>query len=385
MLHKMKNSTFSLILFSLCLSHTSYANTQNLNEVQQQLRQQQRTLVQQKKDYEALQKELKKQEQRISDSINQLRETNQALNAVNQELSDIQQAIQQQQQQLKTQHQQLEQQIDSLYRRGINTSILEKLLSKEAQENDRMLMYYRKFNQARTTLIKEIEDNQQTLQYQQQQARLKEYQLNELKTQQQNTQSSLQKSQQQRESTRQKLARTMNQTEARISALKKNEQQLRQAITQAETVQQEKRKQQPQTPTQPSKAGQGLGRAQKQYTMPTQGSIANRFNSIQMGELRWRGIVINSRLGASVNAISDGEVILANWLNGYGLIVVIDHGQGDMSLYGYNQSLGVREGQKVKRGQKIAEVGNSGGQQQASLYFEIRRRGQAVNPLDWVQ
>lgn len=104
-----------------------------------------------------------------------------------------------------------------------------------------------------------------------------------------------------------------------------------------------------------------------------------------MGELRWKGIVIESPAGATVKAIAPGRVVLADRLQGYGLIVVIDHGKGDMSLYGYNQSLLVKRGQLVQAGEKIAEVGNSGGQDQNALYFEIRRRGKAINPSPWLK
>lgn len=111
----------------------------------------------------------------------------------------------------------------------------------------------------------------------------------------------------------------------------------------------------------------------------------NSFGSTQMGELRWKGIVIAAGAGTPVKAIADGRVILANWLQGYGLMVIVKHGESDLSLYGYNQSVAVKEGQLVKAGQKIGEVGNSGGQSKSGLYFEIRRKGVAVNPLGWLR
>lgn len=85
-------------------------------------------------------------------------------------------------------------------------------------------------------------------------------------------------------------------------------------------------------------------------------------------------IVIGASEGSEVKAIADGRVILADWLQGYGLVVVVEHGKGDMSLYGYNQSALVSVGTQVRAGQPIALVGSSGGQGRPSLYFEIRRR-----------
>jgi septal ring factor EnvC (AmiA/AmiB activator) len=128
----------------------------------------------------------------------------------------------------------------------------------------------------------------------------------------------------------------------------------------------------------------GLGRPSGQNMWPVNGSLIHRFGEQLQGELRWKGIVISAREGSDVRAIADGRVILADWLQGYGLVVVIDHGKGDMSLYGYNQDALVSVGDQVRTGQAIAKVGNSGGQGQPSLYFEIRRQGQAVNPQPWL-
>ncbi|WP_235356512.1 peptidoglycan DD-metalloendopeptidase family protein [Avibacterium paragallinarum] len=104
-----------------------------------------------------------------------------------------------------------------------------------------------------------------------------------------------------------------------------------------------------------------------------------------MGELKWKGIVIKADSGKPVKAIANGRVILANWLQGYGLMIIIKHGDHDLSLYGYNQSISVKEGEFVSAGQKIAEVGATGGQANSGLYFEIRRKGIPVNPIGWLK
>lgn len=128
----------------------------------------------------------------------------------------------------------------------------------------------------------------------------------------------------------------------------------------------------------------GLGRPAGQAIWPVHGKVIHQFGEALQGELRWKGMVISATEGTEVKAISDGRVLLADWLQGYGLVVVIEHGKGDMSLYGYNQSALVSVGQQVRAGQPIALVGNSGGQQQPALYFEIRRQGRAVNPQPWL-
>ncbi len=124
----------------------------------------------------------------------------------------------------------------------------------------------------------------------------------------------------------------------------------------------------------------GLGAPRGQAFWPVRGPTLHRYGEQLQGELRWKGMVIGASEGTEVKAIADGRVILADWLQGYGLVVVVEHGKGDMSLYGYNQSALVSVGSQVRAGQPIALVGSSGGQGRPSLYFEIRRQGQAVNP-----
>ncbi|WP_233114249.1 peptidoglycan DD-metalloendopeptidase family protein, partial [Aggregatibacter actinomycetemcomitans] len=169
---------------------------------------------------------------------------------------------------------------------------------------------------------------------------------------------------------------------------KQQEQREREALAQKQRAE-ETKTHKPYKPTEQEKrllsSTSGLGAPQKQYGFPVAGKVVNRFGSTQMGELRWKGIVIAAGSGTPVKAIADGRVILANWLQGYGLMVIVKHGDSDLSLYGYNQSLAVKEGQLVKAGQKIGEVGSSGGQSKTALYFEIRRKGVAVNPVGWLR
>lgn len=128
----------------------------------------------------------------------------------------------------------------------------------------------------------------------------------------------------------------------------------------------------------------GLGRPAGQAIWPVRGPLLHRFGDSISGELRWKGMVIGAPEGTQVKAVADGRVLLADWLQGYGLVVVVEHGKGDMSLYGYNQSALVNVGDQVKAGQPVALVGNSGGQERPGLYFEIRRQGRTVNPQPWL-
>lgn len=129
----------------------------------------------------------------------------------------------------------------------------------------------------------------------------------------------------------------------------------------------------------------GLGRHAYQAIWPVRGLTLHRFGEPLQGELFWKGMVIETKEGSEVKAIADGRVLLADWLQGYGWVVVIDHGKSDMSVYGYNQNALVRVGTTVRTGQPIALVGTNDHQSSPALYFEIRHQGQVVNPLLWLR
>ena len=117
---------------------------------------------------------------------------------------------------------------------------------------------------------------------------------------------------------------------------------------------------------------------------PTRGSRLVAYGaSRKLGKLRWQGVLIAGKEGQEVHAISHGRVAFADWLRGYGLLLIIDHGDGYMSLYGHNQSLYREVGDWVEKGDAIAAVGNSGGTDRSALYFEIRKDGKPTDPVRW--
>jgi len=125
-----------------------------------------------------------------------------------------------------------------------------------------------------------------------------------------------------------------------------------------------------------------------QLPWPSPGQILVSFDTPrQPGTLRWSGVVIDSDPGQQVRAISGGQVIFAGWLRGFGLVAILEHGDGYMSLYGYNESLYADPGDWVEGGEVIGSVGTqatpSQGQRPGGLYFEIRHLGQALDPADW--
>ena len=117
---------------------------------------------------------------------------------------------------------------------------------------------------------------------------------------------------------------------------------------------------------------------------PVKGRVKRLFGkSRQAANIKWNGVLIPSAEGKEVKAISHGRVAYADWLRGYGMLVIIDHGDGYMTLYGYNQALYKETGDWVEEGEVIATVGRSGGQTDSGLYFEVRVKGQPSNPVKW--
>ncbi len=120
-------------------------------------------------------------------------------------------------------------------------------------------------------------------------------------------------------------------------------------------------------------------------TWPVAGNLLHDFGQPRAGaSLTWNGVVLSAPRGREVRTIYHGRVVFADWLAGLGMLVIIDHGEGYMSLYGYNESILTSTGDWVAPGDVIATVGDSGGQSEAGLYFEIRSGAEPVNPRGWV-
>ena len=138
-------------------------------------------------------------------------------------------------------------------------------------------------------------------------------------------------------------------------------------------------------PAPPAAARQILRTALKgALKWPVRGDIAERFGAPRKGgRLKAQGVTISASAGSEVRAISAGMVIFADWFRNLGLLIIVDHGAGYMSLYGHNEALAKKAGDMVAVGDVIARVGDTGGQEDSTLYFEIRENGAPVDPALW--
>ena len=130
----------------------------------------------------------------------------------------------------------------------------------------------------------------------------------------------------------------------------------------------------------------GFAAAKGTLPRPVRGKLRNSFGAKRSaGRLTWHGINFNARQGTAINAVYQGRVVFAEWLRGFGLMAIIDHGSGYMTLYGNADALLKQPGDWVESGEAVATAGNSGGQSRSGLYFEVRHKGQAQDPAAWLQ
>ena len=131
--------------------------------------------------------------------------------------------------------------------------------------------------------------------------------------------------------------------------------------------------------------GKSFQKLKGKLRLPTLGNLKHRYGSRREGDILWKGVFISAKAGQAVKAIASGEVVYADWLGGFGNLLIIDHGGGYLSLYGNNESLLRDVGSIVKAGDTVGTVGNTGGNRNSGLYFELRFKGKPFNPLKWVK
>ncbi len=127
-----------------------------------------------------------------------------------------------------------------------------------------------------------------------------------------------------------------------------------------------------------------FARLQGSLRLPTRGMVTNRFGSARQEGGTWKGLFIRANPGNEVKSIAGGRVVFADWMRGFGNLLIIDHGSSYLSVYGNNDALLKQVGDNVKGGDTVASVGNSGGNPESGLYFELRHQGRPLDPLKWV-
>jgi septal ring factor EnvC (AmiA/AmiB activator) len=133
-----------------------------------------------------------------------------------------------------------------------------------------------------------------------------------------------------------------------------------------------------------SGAGGAFAALRGKLRLPVGGTITGRFGGARPEGGTWKGLFIRAAEGTEVRAVAGGQVVFADWLRGFGNLLIIDHDDGFLSVYGFNQSLLRQPGEEARAGEVVATVGSSGGGEESGLYFELRHRGQVFDPMKWV-
>ena len=396
-----------LIIFFIGLINTHFVyadDNQQLQSLRRSIEEQEKRLAEQKKERTQLINDLKDQETEIAKLLTSIEKNSLTLKKLDSEIISLIKQIDDLKIKQQQQRNELAKQLESAFKLGKNTNFKLIFASEQSERNERLITYFRYINEARQQQINMLRETQ--VQLSEKKTALKKTQSTQktLNTKQKQEQLALEKNHQNRKKTINLLESSMQKNQQKLDELKNNEAKLQARIAQAEresrkiaeeearqakNIEEKQQKNTNYTLNANERAlmarVSGIGKPQHQFNWPVNGNIIHRFGEALQGELRWKGMVIDARDGTQVKAIADGRVILASWLQGYGFVVALEHGKGDMSLYGYNQRVLVEVGEKVRAQQPIAIVGSSGGQNTSGLYFEIRRDGKALDPSGWLK
>jgi murein hydrolase activator len=251
------------------------------------------------------------------------------------------------------------------------------LNQKDPAQAGRMFVYYSYFGRARATQIRSIEADLQKIAQLDGQLQAQDAKLAGLQQTQQAQVSALEQARSQR---MQVLASISAQTQTRAERLTR----LRRQQSDLESLLAQLRRATASLPQQ-ELGNSPFARLRGKLFRPVAGSIIEGYGEERAGGLRWQGDLFATQRNAPVHAVSQGRVVYADWLAGLGLLIIIDHGDGYMSLYGHNARLYESVGQHVAAGQTIAQAGDSGGGARPELYFEIRKEGKPVDPRLWLR
>lgn len=320
-------------------------------------------------------RELRDLEIKTADIAGALRKTQTKLASVDDAIAESEQRRSELQAQQKQQMTLLEDQLVSAYMNGDNDFLKMLLNQQDPGQFERMLSYYQYLNSARVAEIEAIRRTQAEITELTETLNAQRDRLAQLQQQQQQQRVQLEKQQHRQEQKLAELQQQQRKDRSRVDQLKQSREQLEQVLAAIETA----------LAQQQDIRLVGLKAIKNQLRWPTEGKVNRLFGQRREGPVEWKGVLIDGRNGQPIHSIADGRVVYADWLRGFGLVVVIDHGKSYMSLYGHNQTITKSVGDKVHKGEEIALMGQSGSRNNAALYFEIRYQGRPQNPTHWIR
>ncbi len=353
------------------LAWASQQTKQELDQVKRQIKNQQQQIQLTEKQRQEINAQLRIDELAIADSAAKLNQAQQQRKHTQQRLTELNLQQKKLQKEKAKQEEVLADQLRSAYSTGQHDYLKMLLNQQQPSEVQRTLTYYKYLNEARVNSIEAFEKILTELAEVEAQQREQAQKLVAIEETLIQEQKALEQNKQARKATLAKLNSKLLSDQQKLTLLEQEEQSL--VATLARIQAQIKKDLQ----------FKGLSKLKNKLKWPVKGKILNKYNSKKQGYLRWKGVLLDAKLGTNVNAIHNGTVLFSDWLKGYGLVTVLDHGDGYMSLYGHNQTLLKKVGDRVEIGEPIALAGQSGGQSKVGVYFEIRHKGKPVNPQTW--
>ena len=349
---------------------------EKLAELQVELRARQQVLENNKASAQELEQVLKRSELEIAKVAKALAQNKQQLNSVLaeedaliEEQEGLKEAIRQQQSLLSSQ-------LKSAFMAGHYDYAKMLFYQEDARNFERVITYYQYLAKARQQEITRFRDNVARLEAVTEELAEKAKSLLALRKTQESQRGVLLTRQDDRKQTLAKLNKTIASESGRIATLQANEKALLDAIEAARIAAER-------AAARAKVSLDGLAKLKGKLLVPVEGHIRKLFGNRRQGQVRWKGIIIDGAEGEAVKSVASGKVLYADWLRGFGLVAIVDHGDGYMSVYGHNQALLKQAGDDILSGESIALVGRSGGQDYPNLYFEIRHKGKALNPTAW--
>ncbi len=323
------------------------------------------------------QKALKRVDVLIGQSRRTLENTRTQLRKSQSRLQTLKQQRQQLNKHKAEQQKSLKKQIQAAYTSGKQEYLKLLFNQEEPGKFGRTLVYYDYLNKARMKKINELSLTLEKLVKVEVDISAEQQQLSALETEQAEENKRLLNLKNSRQETISQLNKTLKSSSKQLKEWQSNERDLK-SLLEALKLTVER--------LIPEESLNGLSRLKGSLNWPVKGRLRETFGSSRGNQqMRWSGVIIAAKEGQQINAIHHGRIVYSDYLRGFGLITIIDHGDGYMSLYGHNEALFKQPGDWVEAGEQIATVGQSGGYPTIGLYFEIRLRSKALNPVQFIR
>lgn len=352
------------------------AKTRRLNQVKSRIESLNRVLRTTENQRDEQSQVLRKTEQKIGLITRRIRVTDQSLQRQKRQLAELEAERADARLKLDNHQSSLERQIRAAYAMGRQEKVKILLNQQDPAVVSRIMVYYDYFNVARISQMERIEVSLRELSRIEREITQEELRLQQLQAKNNNERQQLEAVQRGRTEIVAKLNRKLKDQGQELDDLKDDENQLTSLISNIQQVLSD-------LPLDPA-AHEPFRSRKGKLLWPSSGRLVASFGSRrEVGKLTWDGVMIAAPEGREVRAIHHGRVAFADWLRGFGLLLIIDHGDGFMSLYGHNQSLFKETGEWVEPGEVVAQVGSSGGRTRSGIFFGIRHNGEPLNPKRW--